>query len=92
MAKSKQIHAKGPPQAPALGLRPDRVKKRREELGWTQPDLAYRIGVHPSHLSVIERGKADVAASLVAAIALVLAVSADWILGLSDDPKPHGRN
>jgi transcriptional regulator with XRE-family HTH domain len=40
----------------ALG---QRIRALRKEKGWSQQDLAYRIGMEKSNLSVIENGKSN---------------------------------
>ena len=40
----------------------ERIKKRRNELGWTQDVLAQKAGVSKSFLSDLENGKRNVGA------------------------------
>lgn len=70
-------------------LRGDRVRRRREDLGWTQLDLAYRAKLVPRQVSDFERGMVDPSASALRRMALALAVSCDWLLGLSDRLDAH---
>ncbi|MCX4096165.1 helix-turn-helix transcriptional regulator [Nocardia sp. alder85J] len=35
----------------------ERVRTRRQELGWSQEVAAHEIGVHWTHLSQVERGQ-----------------------------------
>lgn len=65
-------------------LRGDRVRQRREDLGWTQLELAFRAKLVPRQVSDFERGVVDPSASALRRMALALAVSCDWLLGLSD--------
>jgi|SRR5689334_24006716 len=91
MAKPAATARKEAVEPAPLRLSGFRVRQRREELAWKQSDLSHRLGVHASYVSEIERDRIDVAGSKVAAIARILAVSSDWLLNLSDDPRPHGR-
>ena len=74
-----------------LGINGARVRQARERLGMTQTQLAYHTGGQASNISAIENGLMDVQSVKLAALALVLAVSADWLMTLTDDPTPHGR-
>lgn len=63
----------------------ERVKQRREQLGWNQTELAYRAGMTQAKVSQVENARARgglYAASLMD-LAKALDVSADWLLGLS---------
>jgi transcriptional regulator with XRE-family HTH domain len=40
----------------------ERIKSRREELGWKQDDLATKAGISKSFLSDLENGKRNVGA------------------------------
>lgn len=78
-------------------FRRDRLKERREALGLSQMDLGWSVGSSATGISRLERdpaGKdvtANPTADTLARLALVLHVSADYLLNLSDDPVPHGR-
>jgi DNA-binding XRE family transcriptional regulator len=48
------------------------VKRRREELGLTQEDLADRAAIHRTYLSDIERGTRNVSLINVASLAAAL--------------------
>jgi transcriptional regulator with XRE-family HTH domain len=53
------------------------IKTRREELTWTQEELAHQAGIHRTYLSDIERGSRNVSLlnieRLAAALSLTLA-------------------
>lgn len=53
------------------------IKARREELAWTQEDLAAQAGIHRTYLSDIERGSRNVSLlnieRLAAALGLTIA-------------------
>lgn len=37
----------------------DKIKELREELGWSQEELAHRAGLHPNTIGSYERGSRD---------------------------------
>jgi len=51
------------------------VKIRREELGWTQENLADKAGIHRTYLSDIERGSRNVSLVNIERLAAALALS-----------------
>jgi transcriptional regulator with XRE-family HTH domain len=69
----------------------ERVALLRRRRGFTQADLAAKIGVRGNTISRIERsthgkwGFEDVKGKTVVALARHLRVSADYLLGLSED-------
>jgi transcriptional regulator with XRE-family HTH domain len=70
-----------------------RVRLAREARRWTQTDLAYHAGTTQAKVSKIENSapRGRVMASTLGQIARALGVSADYLLGLSDDPDPKGK-
>lgn len=68
-------------------LRIDRMREVRERLGWSQRELARRCGVSDPLINRYESGQSDPSASNLKLIAEALSVSADYLLGLSDDPR-----
>lgn len=63
-----------------------RVKAARESRGYTEAQLAERIGVSPDFLSLAERGEADIPVYQLMHIADLLMVSLD---GLVAGPAPE---
>lgn len=57
-----------------------RIKAAREKKNMTQEDLAARIDISPTHVSVIERGTKIPRVDTFVSIANVLGVSADELL------------
>ncbi len=51
------------------------VKRRREERGWTQEELAERAGIHRTYLSDIERGGRNPSLINIGRLAKALKVS-----------------
>lgn len=61
----------------------NRIRIRRQELGWTTDELAKRMGYKDrSSISKIESGKADIPQSKVKAFADVLGTTVSWLLGI----------
>jgi y4mF family transcriptional regulator len=58
----------------------ERIKKRRNELGWTQDQLAQKAGISKSFLSDLENGKRSVSADNLLEIARVLSLSLDYLM------------
>lgn len=67
----------------------NRVRAARERLGITQEDLAARVGMSPSHMSIVERGVKVPRMDTVVKLANVLEVSADYLL---QDSITQSRN
>lgn len=70
-------------------MRGDRIKQLRESLGWTQEDLAEAVNVEVLTINRWENGKNKEGSPKVYHLAEVLGCSADYILGLSDNPTPE---
>ena len=70
---------------PTIGERVMLIRRRR---GLSQRDLAARAQMSPTALNRLERGLQSVAAERLATLAGVLAVSADYLLGLSQEVQP----
>lgn len=71
----------------------ERIRARRQELGWTQQELARRAGISNSFLSDLENGRRSVSAENLLEIARVLQRSLDFLMqgsgvieGNSDEP------
>ena len=65
-----------------------RVKKLRKSRNEQQKDLAEAIGTTQAAISDIENGRRATSFDKLAAICMHYNVSADYLLGLIDDPKP----
>ena len=64
-----------------------RLLKIRKEHHETQTDLAELVDTKKSHISEMENGKATIALEKFAKICEHYKVSANYLLGLSDDPE-----
>jgi len=61
----------------------------RDKHGWTRRELAKRAGLHEQHLAKVERGNRHrIEADTVIKLAQALHCSADYLLGLAEDPTP----
>lgn len=67
----------------------ERIALAREQAGITQKQLASLLGVSPNVLSWWEREPVALRPEQIAALASTLGVSADALLGLSEQPKPR---
>ncbi len=74
-----------------MAFRPSRMRTRRTELGMSQPELAKRIKTTQPRISLWEKGKEKPTFDYLARLAKALECSADWLLGLSDDPLGYLR-
>jgi transcriptional regulator with XRE-family HTH domain len=73
---------------PAAKLPLSRIRERRKILGWSQDDLAEKTGCLQTQISRYENGDALPMSDALEALARALEVSADWLLGLTDIPRP----
>ncbi len=64
-----------------------RIRLLRDDLGWTQGDLAQRLGVGVSTISGFERGASGIA-RVAGELAQALGTTTDYLYGLSDNPLP----
>lgn len=66
----------------------NRIKQKRTELGMTQGDIAEQIGVAVSTVQRYEKGQIDkIKLPVVEAIARVLDVDPEWLIGKTDIEK-----
>ena len=65
-----------------------RVLEQRKKSGETQKALAQMLGVGDTQITEIEHGRATTSAERIALICQHYGVSADYLLGLTDDPMP----
>ena len=63
-----------------------RLRKRREQLGFSQRALAKRTGIPQSTISDLERGvQRDMTTALVKRFAQALACTTDYLIGMYED-------
>lgn len=66
-----------------------RISQLRKEHNETQPTLAELLGVGKSQISEIENGNHTTSAERIVLICEHYHVSADYLLGLTDNPEPR---
>ena len=64
-----------------------RVKLLRLQKGMSQVSLAQILGVTPTQVSDMEKGKTSTSLDRLVILCQTLDVSADYLLGLRDTPK-----
>ena len=70
-------------------MRADRLRDLRTQRGFSQEQLARLADVGHQQVWRYESGNTMPSAEIVARIARALGTSADYLLGLSDDPSPQ---
>lgn len=65
-----------------------RLKKARKAVGEQQTELALAVGLSQTAISAIENGKQATTVDNLAAICLHYNISADYFLGLINEPRP----
>lgn len=68
-----------------------RLLELRTSCGEKQPDLAEVLNVTVTQISELENGKKGTTLPRFALICQHYNVSADYLLGLTDEPKPYKR-
>ena len=67
----------------------EKIRNRRMELGWSQRDLADKMGyTNNSTIAKIEQGKVDVTQSRVIQFSKVLGVSIAYLMDWDETKKP----
>lgn len=74
---------------PLMSLQ-ERVKELRKEHGWSQGELAERVGADPAQISRYENGRITPSADAVVRLAEVFDVSCDYLL-VDDAPRRRFR-
>lgn len=77
---------------PELDRLARRLRMARASLGIRQTEAARRVGVSQSLISLYEHGKRDPPFSALKGLALLYHVSADWLMGLTDETPPPVSN
>ena len=72
-----------------MRLLAERLRTTREAQGFSQTALAERAALNLGNVNELElQRKTSVRADTIVALAEALGVSSDFLLGLSDDPRP----
>jgi transcriptional regulator with XRE-family HTH domain len=70
----------------------ERIRKRRQELGISQRELAHRLGARYATLSDLERGvREEMTIALLRKLARALGVTSDWLIGMYEDEDPESK-
>lgn len=65
----------------------ERIKQRRKELGWSQRELAAKMGYNHSTVTRIETGKIDIPQSRIVQFSEVLGVSVAYLMNWEEVQK-----
>lgn len=68
-----------------------RIAGLRRELGWTQAQLAERLGISQQLIAAYEAGSRKVPASLLPTFAKLFAVPLEQLVGMESLPAKRGR-
>jgi len=68
-----------------------RIRDLREDHDKTQADLAEYLGCSQQTYSQYENGKVQPTPETLEKLALYFGTSVDYLLGLTDDPRPYPR-
>ena len=68
-----------------------RLRKLRRGKKEVQQDIANLLGVSTAQVSAMENGSKTTTVEKLALLCEHFNVSADYLLGLTDDPVPHNR-
>ena len=63
-----------------------RIRKAREELGYTREKFAEKLDVSVSYLAELERGRTGISVKMLIKVCKVLGLSADYVL-FGDDRR-----
>jgi transcriptional regulator with XRE-family HTH domain len=66
-----------------------RLRQLREAQGYSREKLAAKIGLGVAQIARYEFGDNDATGEVLARIATLFGVSADYLLGLTDNPAPN---
>ena len=69
----------------------DRLRELRKAAGMKQQELANLLDVTTTQVSDIERGNTTTSMARLYQLCEYFNVSADYLLGLTDDPEPKGQ-
>ena len=68
-----------------------RIREIREDKNLTQKDISIILNVAQRTYSGYENGTRNFPVQLIVALAIFYGVSIDYLLGLTDDPRPYPR-
>lgn len=68
-----------------------RIRKAREDLGYTREKFAEKLDVSVSYLAEVERGRTGISVKMLIKVCKVLGLSADYVLFGSERPEDSNR-
>ncbi len=71
-----------------MGLR---LRERREARRLKNSQVATYLNISTAHVSDIENGKSNPSLDLLARLARYYDTSSDYLLGITDDPRPYAQ-
>ncbi|MDT4867164.1 transcriptional regulator, y4mF family [compost metagenome] len=75
-----------PHQSPLVHVFAENVRHKRQELGFSQEELAERAGVHRTYVGMLERSEKNVTIYNIERIALALGVEPALLLTRTESP------
>jgi transcriptional regulator with XRE-family HTH domain len=72
-------------------MRGDRLRSLRNKQGYTQEELSVLVNIGSRQIWRYENGETSPDGDTLGSIAKVLSTSADYLLGLTDDPTPNNE-
>ena len=75
--------------ATKIAFRADRLRRLREQHGWSQRELCRRCGFSEVQIRNYENGQVDPSSTYLKAMAEQLGVSTDYLLGATDNHQEH---
>jgi transcriptional regulator with XRE-family HTH domain len=72
-----------------MPLHGKRLRELRQRRGYTQEELAALLNLGQRQIPRYESGETDPSADIIARMARALGVTADYLLGLTDEPSGH---
>ena len=68
-----------------------RIRKAREDLGYTREKFAEKLDVSVSYLAELEPGRTGISVKMLIKVCKVLGLSADYVLFGSERPEDSNR-
>ena len=69
----------------------ERIRNLREDRDWTQQQVADMLHTSRTSYCAYENGKTEIGLEHLIHLAEIYQTSVDYLLGLTDDPRPYPR-
>ena len=69
----------------------ERIRNLREDRDWTQQQVAEMLHTSRTSYCAYENGKTEIGLENLIRLAEIYHTSVDYLLGLTDEPKPYPR-